>query len=64
MHLSKICILCISNKPDSKEHIIPEIIGGRIKAKILCKNCNLWNTGYNTYCKFCNCKFTKKEIEI
>jgi hypothetical protein len=40
MHVSRICILCRSNKPDSKEHIIPDIIGGRIKAKILCRDCN------------------------
>ena len=34
------CILCLKNPPDSFEHIIPESLGGKLKALILCKKCN------------------------
>ena len=34
------CILCLERPPDSWEHIIPEFIGGRIKARLTCKKCN------------------------
>jgi len=34
------CIYCLENNADSWEHIIPESIGGRLKAKILCTDCN------------------------
>jgi len=34
------CILCTENLADSWEHIIPEIIGGRLQARILCSRCN------------------------
>ena len=30
------CILCTENPADSWEHIIPDIIGGRLQARILC----------------------------
>lgn len=35
------CILCLSDKNKmTKEHIIPDSIGGKLQAKILCKKCN------------------------
>ena len=34
------CIICLENAPDSWEHIIPQSIGGRLQANILCKKCN------------------------
>ncbi|MGH7799574.1 MAG: HNH endonuclease [Thermodesulfobacteriota bacterium] len=34
------CIYCLENDADSWEHIIPESIGGRLEAKILCTDCN------------------------
>lgn len=34
------CILCLDNGVLSKEHIIPEQLGGKLWSKILCKNCN------------------------
>lgn len=34
------CILCMKNVPENWEHIIPESLGGRIQAKILCISCN------------------------
>jgi len=34
------CILCKSSPPDNWEHIIPESLGGRLQAKILCVSCN------------------------
>lgn len=34
------CILCLINPPNSKEHIFPESIGGRLQAQILCASCN------------------------
>lgn len=34
------CIYCLKNNADSWEHIIPESIGGRLQAKILCSDCN------------------------
>lgn len=42
---SKVCILCRINKPNSKEHVIPAIIGGRFQARVLCRDCNSI-TGY------------------
>lgn len=35
------CILCKSDKNKmTKEHVIPDSIGGKLQAKILCKKCN------------------------
>jgi len=34
------CILCLENSADSWEHIIPQFIGGKLQAKILCTACN------------------------
>jgi len=34
------CILCKKEKPGDPEHIIPEILGGRLKSSILCNQCN------------------------
>jgi hypothetical protein len=34
------CILCDSTCSQSEEHIIPEVIGGKLSAKFLCKMCN------------------------
>jgi len=34
------CLICCKNEPNSWEHIIPECIGGRIEARLLCTNCN------------------------
>ena len=34
------CILCNSAPATSSEHIIPQCIGGRLHARILCKPCN------------------------
>jgi len=34
------CIYCIENEADSWEHIIPDSIGGRLQAKMLCTDCN------------------------
>lgn len=40
------CILCMERPIDSWEHIIPDFLGGRLKAWILCKKCNN-DTGRN-----------------
>jgi hypothetical protein len=40
MEFSNICILCKKNLADTKEHFIPQIIGGRLGIKVLCKKCN------------------------
>lgn len=40
MKLSSTCILCKKNIADTKEHFIPQIIGGRLGIKILCHKCN------------------------
>ena len=34
------CILCKINPPENWEHIIPESLGGRLQAKLLCVSCN------------------------
>lgn len=34
------CILCLNEPADSLEHIIPQVIGGRLGAFILCTKCN------------------------
>jgi len=34
------CYFCSKNEADSVEHIIPNALGGKIKGKILCKDCN------------------------
>lgn len=34
------CILCLNEPADSPEHIIPQAIGGRLSAFILCTKCN------------------------
>lgn len=34
------CYICEKNEADSDEHIIPNAIGGVLRAKILCKDCN------------------------
>lgn len=34
------CIICRIRKANSKEHIIPEFLGGTLSRKILCSNCN------------------------
>jgi len=35
-----LCILCKGNPPGDPEHIIPEFIGGKLRARILCNQCN------------------------
>jgi hypothetical protein len=34
------CIICCRKPADTWEHILPESIGGRLQAKILCSTCN------------------------
>lgn len=34
------CIICLKNPPGDQEHIIPQSIGGRLKAHVLCTECN------------------------
>ncbi len=34
------CIYCLNKPADSWEHIIPQSIGGRLKARLLCSECN------------------------
>ena len=34
------CILCLVNKADTWEHIIPRFIGGRLQLQALCSECN------------------------
>jgi hypothetical protein len=34
------CIVCLESPPGDEEHIIPQSIGGRLKAHVLCNNCN------------------------
>lgn len=34
------CVICLIQEPITLEHIIPNGIGGRLCAQILCKNCN------------------------
>jgi hypothetical protein len=34
------CYVCNENEANSVEHIIPNAIGGKIRATILCKECN------------------------
>jgi len=34
------CIYCLKNPADSWEHIIPDSIGGRLQAQLLCSSCN------------------------
>lgn len=36
------CIICCEAPADSLEHILSDAIGGRLKARILCRNCNNW----------------------
>lgn len=34
------CIYCLNKPADSWEHVIPQCIGGRLKARLLCSECN------------------------
>ncbi|MFA4828381.1 MAG: HNH endonuclease [Thermodesulfovibrionales bacterium] len=34
------CILCLKNPADSWEHVIPQSLGGRLEACLLCTDCN------------------------
>ena len=34
------CIICSSEDEITKEHLIPEHLGGKITAKFLCRECN------------------------
>lgn len=34
------CIFCLQDKPPSDEHVIPESIGGRLRIKEVCRECN------------------------
>ncbi len=34
------CFACTKKRKLTKEHIIPQAIGGRLKAKLYCKKCN------------------------
>ena len=34
------CILCLASAADSWEHIIPQCVGGRLQARLLCTRCN------------------------
>ena len=34
------CLICCGNEPNSWDHIIPDCIGGRIEAQLLCTECN------------------------
>jgi len=34
------CIVCKERVPGDPEHVIPEVIGGRLTAKLLCDKCN------------------------
>lgn len=34
------CILCLKETPLSKEHVIPEVLGGILTCQFLCKGCN------------------------
>ncbi len=47
------CILCLSPVNLTKEHIIPESIGGKLKAKILCAECNN-DIGSKIYKEICD----------
>jgi hypothetical protein len=35
------CILCTSAPPGHPEHVLPDVLGGRLKVPILCNKCNL-----------------------
>jgi hypothetical protein len=39
--ITSLCILCKSAPPGHPEHILPDILGGRLKGIILCNGCNL-----------------------
>jgi hypothetical protein len=34
------CIVCGQEPPGAPEHVIPRMVGGRLKANLLCNNCN------------------------
>lgn len=34
------CIICKSKSPENWEHVIPESLGGRLQARLLCISCN------------------------
>jgi len=34
------CIVCLEREPGDREHIIPQMIGGRLSARLLCNSCN------------------------
>ena len=34
------CILCLERPADSWEHVIPQSLGGRLEARLLCTDCN------------------------
>lgn len=34
------CVVCLDGKADSQEHLLPQCIGGRLKANLLCGCCN------------------------
>lgn len=34
------CFSCLRSRPLTQEHIIPQAVGGRLKAKLYCKECN------------------------
>ena len=44
MDKKKICVFCKKEFEElSEEHIIPNVLCGRLKSKnLICKNCNSW----------------------
>lgn len=35
-----LCILCVNERDLTEEHIVPDCVGGSLKPKLLCKDCN------------------------
>ena len=47
------CIVCLEERPLTEEHIIPQVIGGKLRASFLCGPCNSrFGTQYDSRLRF------------
>ena len=57
------CIVCLKTPPGDPEHILPQCIGGRLNARLLCDKCNNHRFGSILVAPFCNEASVQQIIE-